>query len=228
MTSSRRSLSPLSLSPHVLSTRLAITPARRRGPAGRAAPPARASPPSRGARRARRRPPCRRRRPGRSAPAPCPASAGITVAPTGTIAWRRLLSAIGRPQLGEQVADHVGDGVVEHAARRPSRRRSPRGSRRRASDRARRRRSRRRRRRASSAAPRCRPTLSPTLTCSQRGDAVGRQLLADPRRVGVDDLAEQQLGADGHDVTSHAQTTDTSEEHGACPSGASARSTGRR
>ena len=30
-----------------------------------------------------------------------------------------------------------------------------------------------------------------------RGDAVGRQLLADPRRVGVDDLSEQQLGADG-------------------------------
>ena len=29
------------------------------------------------------------------------------------------------------------------------------------------------------------------------------ELLADPRRVGVDDLAEQQLGADGDDVAAH-------------------------
>ena len=30
------------------------------------------------------------------------------------------------------------------------------------------------------------------------------QLVADPGRVGVDDLAEQQLGADGDDLTLHA------------------------
>ena len=41
------------------------------------------------------------------------------------------------------------------------------------------------------------------LDLEQRVDAAERQLLADPRRVGVDDLAEQQLGADGQDVTSH-------------------------
>ena len=34
-------------------------------------------------------------------------------------------------------------------------------------------------------------------------DAGGRELLADPRAVGVDDLAEQQLGADREDVTPH-------------------------
>ena len=36
-----------------------------------------------------------------------------------------------------------------------------------------------------------------------RVDAGQRELLADPRRVGVDDLAEQQLGADGDDFTAH-------------------------
>ena len=36
-----------------------------------------------------------------------------------------------------------------------------------------------------------------------RVDARRGQLLADPRRVGVDDLAEQQLGADGDDLTAH-------------------------
>ena len=34
-------------------------------------------------------------------------------------------------------------------------------------------------------------------------DARGGELLADPRAVGVDDLAEQQLGADREDVTPH-------------------------
>ena len=36
-----------------------------------------------------------------------------------------------------------------------------------------------------------------------RVDADGGELLADPRAVRVDDLAEQQLGADGEDVTPH-------------------------
>ena len=56
---------------------------------------------------------------------------------------------------------------------------------------------------ARAASASMRPTLSPTFTWRQRGDAAGGQLLADPRRVGVDDLPEQQLGADGEDVTSH-------------------------
>src|SRR4029079_15894512 len=34
-------------------------------------------------------------------------------------------------------------------------------------------------------------------------DARHRQLLADPGAVGVDDLAEQEVGADGQDVTPH-------------------------
>ena len=40
--------------------------------------------------------PCRR--PGRSTPAPCPRVCGMTVAPTGTSAWRRLFSGIVRPR----------------------------------------------------------------------------------------------------------------------------------
>ena len=44
------------------------------------------------------------------------------------------------------------------------------------------------------------------LPLGQRVDAVGGELLPDPRRVGVDDLAEQQLGADGDDVTSHGRS----------------------
>src|SRR5690606_33366910 len=38
-------------------------------------------------------------------------------------------------------------------------------------------------------------------------DAGQGQLLADPGRVGVDDLAEQQLGADRHDLTAHRGTS---------------------
>ena len=45
-----------------------------------------------------------------------------------------------------------------------------------------------------------------------------RQALTDERRVGVDDLTEEQLGAHGHDVTTHAQTTDMSEEARPVPS----------
>ena len=41
------------------------------------------------------------------------------------------------------------------------------------------------------------------LHLQQRVDAVGGELLAEPRAVGVDDLTEQQLGADGDDVTPH-------------------------
>ena len=37
-------------------------------------------------------------------------------------------------------------------------------------------------------------------------DAVQGQLLADPRGVRVDDLAEQQLGADGDDLAAHRPT----------------------
>ena len=36
-----------------------------------------------------------------------------------------------------------------------------------------------------------------------RGDAVGGQVLAQPGGVGVGDLAEQQLGADRHDLDPH-------------------------
>ena len=50
-----------------------------------------------------------------------------------------------------------------------------------------------------------RPTLSPTLTCGSEAMPLSGELLADPRRVGVDDLAEQQLGADGEDVTAHGR-----------------------
>ena len=46
----------------------------------------------------------------------------------------------------------------------------------------------------------------PHLHLRQRVDPVGGQLLADPRRVGVDDLPEQQLGADRQDVAAHYAT----------------------
>src|SRR4029077_4027926 len=41
------------------------------------------------------------------------------------------------------------------------------------------------------------------LGLEQAVDAVGGQLLADPGRVRVHDLAEQELGADGQDVATH-------------------------
>ena len=41
------------------------------------------------------------------------------------------------------------------------------------------------------------------LHLQQRVDSIGSEVLADPRAVGVDDLPEQQLGADGDDVTAH-------------------------
>jgi hypothetical protein len=41
------------------------------------------------------------------------------------------------------------------------------------------------------------------LGLEQAVDAAGGQLLADPRGVRVDDLAEQQLGTDGQDVAAH-------------------------
>ena len=44
------------------------------------------------------------------------------------------------------------------------------------------------------------------LHLQQRVDAVGSEVLAEPRAVGVDDLPEQQLGADGDDVTAHLQS----------------------
>ena len=49
-----------------------------------------------------------------------------------------------------------------------------------------------------------RSRLSPTLSGSAV-DAGEGELLADPRGVGVDDLAEQQLGADGHDLAAHGR-----------------------
>jgi len=36
-----------------------------------------------------------------------------------------------------------------------------------------------------------------------RVDARQRELLADPRRIRVDDLAQQQLGPDGNDLAAH-------------------------
>ena len=47
------------------------------------------------------------------------------------------------------------------------------------------------------------PEVVADFDLQQRVDAVGSQLLSHPRTVGVDDLAEQQLGADGDDVTPH-------------------------
>ena len=44
------------------------------------------------------------------------------------------------------------------------------------------------------------------LAVLHRVDADGRELLTDPRGVRVDDLAEQQLGADRQDVSSHSWT----------------------
>jgi hypothetical protein len=41
------------------------------------------------------------------------------------------------------------------------------------------------------------------LDLHERVDATGGELLAEPRRVGVDDLAEQQLGADRQHVAAH-------------------------
>ena len=38
-----------------------------------------------------------------------------------------------------------------------------------------------------------------------RGHAVGGQVLAQPGGVGVGDLAEQQLGADRHDLDPHGE-----------------------
>ena len=51
---------------------------------------------------------------GQISPGAVPRVCGMTVAPTGTSAWRRLFSGIRRPRDGEQLADHVGDGVVGH------------------------------------------------------------------------------------------------------------------
>ena len=48
-----------------------------------------------------------------------------------------------------------------------------------------------------------RPRLSPTFVWKWESMPAERELLADPRRVGVDDLAEQQLGADRDDLTAH-------------------------
>ena len=47
------------------------------------------------------------------------------------------------------------------------------------------------------------------LDLEMRVDAGQRELLADPRRVGVDDLPEQQLGADGDDLAAHAHAPST-------------------
>ena len=48
------------------------------------------------------------------------------------------------------------------------------------------------------------PEVVPDLGLEVRVDAGERQLLADPGRVAVDDLAEQQLGAYGDDLAAHA------------------------
>ena len=77
MTSSRRSLSPLSVSPHTLRTRERSRSARRRGPAGPAAPPLEHLLHLVGhTRDGRSRGRCRRGGTGRSDPAPCPAAGG--------------------------------------------------------------------------------------------------------------------------------------------------------
>ena len=58
---------------------------------------------------------------------------------------------------------------------------------------------------AGAARPTMRSRLSPTFVWKWESMPAERELLADPGRVGVDDLPEQQLGADGHDFTAHAR-----------------------
>ena len=52
-----------------------------------------------------------------------------------------------------------------------------------------------------------------------RGDAVGRQVLAQPGRVGVGDLPQQQLGADRDDLYAHCtkNTGPTAKKLGSRP-----------
>ena len=217
MTSSSRSLSPLSLSPHVCSTRLAIT-AGLAGPrrAGRGARPARPSRASRAARRARRRPPCRRRPTGQISPGAVPRVCGMTVAPTG---HHRLAQVVLRHRAGR------GRRTARGSRRRPRRRCTSSTP------------------ITAAIASRVRSSwVGPSpphddhgvgvgraarrsdgldaadvvadLDLQQRVDAVGGQLLADPRRVGVDDLAEQQLGPDRQRRHSAWQRSRTSAGHG--------------
>ena len=104
---------------------------------------------------------------GQIRPGAVPRVCGMIVAPSGTCAWRRLLSAIRRPRALEHLADDIGDGLVvvqpdaHHGGDRVAGQVVV--------GRARGRRTRSRRRRRSSSRrswASMRPTLSPTLTCS--------------------------------------------------------------
>ncbi len=133
-----------------------------------------------------------------------PRVCGMMVAPTGTSAWRRLLSVIVRPREANIARITSADRLVAHERRTPI-----------------------------TAAIACAGQIvvgGPEATAhddgvgvgeqtaqlhddpldvvadldlDERVDAVRRELAADPRRVRIDDLAEQQLGPDGEDVTTH-------------------------
>ena len=158
--------------------------------------------------RARRRSPCRPAS-GRSGPGAVPGCGSwMAVAPAGTSAWRRLLSGIRRPARREHRPD---------ARRRPPRRgtsstpiTSAMASRVMSSwvgpspphtmhgvARSRACRS------AATMRPGCRRPSSGSGSRCRRGRAARRS-----RRVGVDDLPEQQLGADGDDLADHARSAD--------------------
>ena len=127
----------------------------------------------------------------------------MTVAPSGTSAWRVLLSAISRPRDANMAAmrstiassrtsvtfitSAMASRVMSSCVG-PSPPHTMTASLRASAV-----------RRAST----MRSRLSPTLVWKCESMPDQRQLLADPRRVGVDDLAEQQLGADGDDLTAH-------------------------
>ena len=208
--SSRRSLSPLSLSPHVFSTRLAMTPVSpaagpqvgQDGPlehvlhlvghAGHGVDDLVAD----RADQARRRAPGlrdhRRARPARAPGAGCspasrrPRSANSSrmtsaTASSGTSSTPPITAAIASRVTSSWVGPRPPVTMTASAS--------------------------------SSSAPQRgldAPDVVADLDLQQRPDAVQGEAIADPRRVGVVDLAEQELGADGEDVTAHGADRRTS------------------
>ena len=129
---------------------------------------------------------------------------GMTVAPSGTSAWRRLFSGMRRPRASN--IDRMAS-ATSSSRTRPTPMTSAMAS------------------RVTSSWVGPRPPQQITASarverlaagrrpcgrgCRRPGppeavDAAERQLLADPGRVGVDDLPEQQFGSDGDDLAAHA------------------------
>ena len=124
----------------------------------------------------------------------------MIVAPTGTIAWRRLLSGMRRPRdanmrritsatpssttsstpITSAIASRVMSSWVGPEAAAHDHGVGP-------------------RQRGAQPVDDAGVVVA-HLGLEEAVDAAGGELLADPGRVGVDDLAEQQLGADGDDV----------------------------